>query len=66
MGLERLGLNGGLGGESSDTNNQPRPIVLRKRRELVKSKANWPLLYSKFWLDHAQPDIIWNHRVSVL
>jgi hypothetical protein len=63
MGLERLGVGLSSGGDSTDNSNQPRPVVLRKRRELVKSKANWQLLYSKFWLDHSQPDLIWNHRV---
>jgi len=62
--LERMGVTGsGLVTEITDTSNLPKPVALRLRRELLKSKANWPLLYSKFWLDHALPDLIWNHRV---
>lgn len=38
-----------------------RPIVLRKRRERVKSEANWRLFYYKFNQDHAMPNLIWNH-----
>ncbi|XP_031784415.1 dnaJ homolog subfamily C member 13 isoform X2 [Nasonia vitripennis] len=39
-----------------------RPIVLRKRRERVKSEANWKLFYYKFSQDHALPNLIWNHK----
>ncbi|CAB3364063.1 Hypothetical predicted protein [Cloeon dipterum] len=59
--LERIGVSGGMV-EITDTSNLPKPVALRLRRELVKSTANWSLLYSKFWHDHAQPDLIWNHR----
>lgn len=41
---------------------QERPIVLRKRRERVKSQANWKLFYYKFSQDHALPNLIWNHK----
>ncbi|KAG1687435.1 DnaJ subfamily C member 13 [Nymphon striatum] len=40
--------------------NQMKPIVLRKRRERIKSEANWPLFYYKFNLDHTEPNLIWN------
>ncbi|XP_015609793.1 dnaJ homolog subfamily C member 13 isoform X2 [Cephus cinctus] len=39
-----------------------RPIVLRKRRERIKSEANWKLFYYKFNQDHALPNLIWNHK----
>ncbi|XP_012285401.1 dnaJ homolog subfamily C member 13 isoform X2 [Orussus abietinus] len=39
-----------------------RPIVLRKRRERIKSEANWKLFYYKFNQDHALPHLIWNHK----
>ncbi|XP_014205201.1 dnaJ homolog subfamily C member 13 isoform X1 [Copidosoma floridanum] len=39
-----------------------RPIVLRKRRERVKSEANWKLFYYKFSQDHELPNLIWNHK----
>ncbi|XP_028165155.1 dnaJ homolog subfamily C member 13-like [Ostrinia furnacalis] len=38
-----------------------RPVVLRRRRERLKSTANWPLLYYQFHRDHALPNLIWNH-----
>ena len=41
-----------------------RPIVLRKRRERIKSEANWSLFYYKFTQDHALPNLIWNHKVN--
>ncbi|ESP01913.1 hypothetical protein LOTGIDRAFT_180237 [Lottia gigantea] len=39
-----------------------RPIVLRKRRERIKSEANWKLFYYYFNQDHAKPNLIWNYR----
>ncbi|CAH0401433.1 unnamed protein product [Chilo suppressalis] len=38
-----------------------RPVVLRRRRERLKSTANWPLFYFQFHKDHALPNLIWNH-----
>ncbi|CAB3251111.1 unnamed protein product [Arctia plantaginis] len=38
-----------------------RPVLLRRRRERVKSTANWPLFYYQFHKDHALPNLIWNH-----
>ncbi|XP_063386094.1 dnaJ homolog subfamily C member 13 [Cydia fagiglandana] len=38
-----------------------RPVVLRRRRERLKSSANWPLFYYQFHRDHALPNLIWNH-----
>ena len=43
-------------------NPQDRPIVLRKRRQRVKSSENWPLFYYQFEQDHAKPNLIWNFR----
>ncbi|CAG4947862.1 unnamed protein product [Colias eurytheme] len=40
---------------------QARPVVLRRRRERLKSTANWPLFYYQFHRDHALPNLIWNH-----
>ncbi|CAH0713170.1 unnamed protein product, partial [Brenthis ino] len=39
----------------------PRPVLLRRRRERVKSTANWPMFYYQFHRDHALPNLIWNH-----
>ncbi|KAF7993906.1 hypothetical protein HCN44_011175 [Aphidius gifuensis] len=39
-----------------------RPIVLRKRRERIKSEANWKLFYYKLNQDHSMPNLIWNHK----
>ena len=37
-------------------------IVLRRRRQRVKSTENWDLFYYKFTKDHAQPNLIWNFK----
>ena len=44
------------------TKNVERPIVLRMRRENLKSSMNWPLFYYHFDQDHAKPDLIWNFK----
>lgn len=42
--------------------NNERPIVLRKRREHVKSTANWLLFYYNFNKDHSKSNLIWNYK----
>ena len=42
--------------------NQEKPIVLRKRREHVRSTANWPLFYYHFNKDHSKSNLIWNYK----
>uniref|UniRef100_H2Z526 J domain-containing protein n=1 Tax=Ciona savignyi TaxID=51511 RepID=H2Z526_CIOSA len=42
--------------------NQQKPIVLRKRRQRIKTEANWQLFYYNFTIDHAKPNLIWNHK----
>ncbi len=44
--------------------NEPKPIVLRKRRQRIKSEANWKLFYYHFNRDHAKPNLIWNFKVN--
>ncbi|KAK7507621.1 hypothetical protein BaRGS_00001556 [Batillaria attramentaria] len=39
-----------------------RPIVLRKRRQRIKSEANWPLFYYHFSRDHSKPNLLWNYK----
>lgn len=39
-----------------------KPIVLRKRRQRIKSEANWELFYHRFNGDHAKPNLIWNYK----
>ncbi|KAL8571849.1 DnaJ subfamily C member 13 [Nucella lapillus] len=39
-----------------------KPIVLRKRRQRIKSEANWPLFYYYFNRDHAKPNLLWNYK----
>ncbi|XP_064489524.1 dnaJ homolog subfamily C member 13-like [Ornithodoros turicata] len=46
----------------NDEKNQQRPIVLRKRRQRIKSEVNWPMFYYQFHQDHARPDLIWNFK----
>jgi hypothetical protein len=53
-----------MGLERREDKLKERPIVLRKRREHIKSEANWSLFYYKFTQDHALPNLIWNHKVS--
>lgn len=45
---------------------EERPVVLRRRRERIKSTANWSLFYYKFLQDHALPSLIWNHKVNIV
>lgn len=42
--------------------NEQKPIVLRKRRQRIRSEANWPLFYYQFNRDHAKPNLIWNFK----
>jgi hypothetical protein len=53
-----------MGLERQEDKLKERPIVLRKRRERIKSEANWSLFYYKFTQDHALPNLIWNHKVG--
>lgn len=50
--------------ESEILKNQQslRPVVLRKRRERIKSTANWPMFYYQFDQDQSKPDLIWNFK----
>nr|CAD7426370.1 unnamed protein product [Timema monikensis] len=51
-----------MGLERRDDKVRERPVVLRKRRERIKSEANWPLFYYKFNKDHTLANLIWNHK----
>lgn len=53
-----------LGLERKEDKLQVRPIVLRRRRERIKSQANWKLFYYKFNQNHTSPWLLWNHQVS--
>ena len=46
--------------------NEPKPIVLRKRRQRIKSEANWKLFYYHFNRDHSKANLIWNFKVKVV
>lgn len=39
-----------------------KPVTLRRRRENIKSKANWDYFYYSFYGDHARADLIWNFK----
>lgn len=39
-----------------------KPVVLRKRRQRIRSEANWDLFYYKFNIDHCTPLLIWNSK----
>ncbi|XP_045537410.1 dnaJ homolog subfamily C member 13 [Papilio machaon] len=49
----------GTGGAAGE--RRERPVLLRRRRECIKSTYNWPLFYYQFHRDHALPNLIWNH-----
>ncbi|XP_064647249.1 dnaJ homolog subfamily C member 13-like isoform X1 [Lineus longissimus] len=51
-----------IGLESRKQNKDEKPIVLRKRRQRIKSEANWPLFYYYFNKDHAKSNLIWNYK----
>lgn len=44
------------------TKAEDKVVVLRRRRQRVKSNENWDLFYYKFNLDHAVPNLIWNFK----
>ncbi|CAF0754857.1 unnamed protein product [Brachionus calyciflorus] len=46
----------------ADKKAEEKVIVLRRRRQQVKSNENWDLFYYKFNLDHAIPNLIWNFK----
>eukprot|EP00058_Branchiostoma_floridae_P000587 XP_002586075.1 hypothetical protein BRAFLDRAFT_252432 [Branchiostoma floridae] len=50
----RIGLN------QKEANQKP--IVLRKRRQRIKSEANWLLFYYQFNRDHARSNLLWNYK----
>ncbi|XP_025080789.1 dnaJ homolog subfamily C member 13-like isoform X2 [Pomacea canaliculata] len=50
-----------IGLEKKQTQND-KPVVLRKRRQRIKSEANWPLFYYHFNHDHAKPNLLWNYK----
>lgn len=45
-----------------DSRVQQKPVILRKRRERVKSTINWPMFFYQFYFDHTKPDLIWNYK----
>ncbi|CAH2042626.1 unnamed protein product, partial [Iphiclides podalirius] len=56
-----VGAAAGAGAAGAGAEKRERPVVLRRRRERLKSTANWPLFYYQFHRDHALPNLIWNH-----
>lgn len=42
--------------------SQNNVVVLRRRRQRVKSSENWDLFYYKFNQDHSLPNLIWNFK----
>ncbi|XP_069107344.1 LOW QUALITY PROTEIN: dnaJ homolog subfamily C member 13-like [Argopecten irradians] len=51
-----------IGLEKTKQQNDLKPVTLRKRRQRIKSEANWPLFYYAFNKDHAKPNLIWNYK----
>ncbi|XP_047664694.1 dnaJ homolog subfamily C member 13 isoform X2 [Tachysurus fulvidraco] len=48
--------------DRNNLNPNQKPVVLRKRRQRIKIEANWELFYYKFYLDHANSNLIWNMK----
>lgn len=63
--LQHWGATLGIEKRSRDKEKKEKLVVLRRRRERVKSTANWTLFYYKFRQDHALPSLIWNHKVHI-
>ncbi|GAB6018577.1 DnaJ sub C member 13 [Chamberlinius hualienensis] len=51
-----------IGNDKREEKLKERPIILRMRRERIKSEANWPMFYYKFNQDHTKANLIWNFK----
>uniref|UniRef100_A0A1I8HXS4 J domain-containing protein n=1 Tax=Macrostomum lignano TaxID=282301 RepID=A0A1I8HXS4_9PLAT len=51
-----------IGFQKKQPQKEEKPIVLRKRRQRVKSEANWAMFYYQFCKDHTKPNLLWNYR----
>ncbi|XP_056011194.1 dnaJ homolog subfamily C member 13-like isoform X2 [Ostrea edulis] len=51
-----------IGLEKNKQQNDLKPVTLRKRRQRIKSEANWSLFYYYFGRDHAKPNLLWNYK----
>ena len=45
-----------------DEKKEPRPVVLRKRRQRVRNNVNWKLFAYEFQRDRAKADLMWNEK----
>uniref|UniRef100_A0A834R1S3 DnaJ -like protein subfamily C member 13 n=1 Tax=Sarcoptes scabiei TaxID=52283 RepID=A0A834R1S3_SARSC len=45
-----------------DVSQENQPVVLRRRREFLKSTINWNMFFYQFTQNHSKPDLIWNHK----
>jgi hypothetical protein len=62
---QRVGTNtisNNTSGSGTGSKADDKVIVLRRRRQRIKSTENWDLFYYKFNLDHAKPNLIWNFK----
>lgn len=51
-----------IGLEKNKQLNELKPVTLRKRRQRIKSEANWSLFYYYFNRDHSKPNLLWNYK----
>lgn len=58
---KRIGLHN-IGNNGANAANEPNTVVLRRRREFVKSSLNWDMFFYQFTQSHSAPDLIWNHK----
>lgn len=54
---KRIGITSTL-----EVTEDKQPVVLRRRREMIKSNLNWNMFFYQFTQNHAIPDLIWNHK----
>ena len=64
--LQHWGAKWGFERRIKEKERKDRPVVLRRRRERIKSTSNWSLFYYKFKQDHALHSLIWNHKVNLI
>nr|XP_027203282.1 dnaJ homolog subfamily C member 13-like [Dermatophagoides pteronyssinus] len=56
---KRIGIVSTVVGSTGDSIH---PIVLRRRREYLKSPLNWNMFFYQFTQNHSKPDLIWNYK----
>lgn len=45
-----------------DRSREQRPVVLRKRKRMIKATMNWRMLIYQFNCNHSKANLIWNEK----